>query len=79
MKFKSPFGIGEIVCTKQLTSGDRIRHDLTGEVIGVTFAKEGQDSVLVRVHDGRLVQLMPSELIGDPEFDQDAGRYLTPE
>jgi hypothetical protein len=78
MKFESPFGIGEIVTTHQLRSGDRIRHDLIGEVLGITFLKDGQQSIHVRTSDGHMMQFLPSELIGDPDFDQESGKYAAP-
>ena len=77
MKFESPFGIGEIVVTRQFIRGDHVREDVIGEVIGVTFAKGSPlgVGVSVRLGDGSMQVFLPDELIGDPQFNQETGSY----
>lgn len=77
MKFESNFGVGEIVFTRQTIRGDRIRQDVIGEVIAVTFVKGSprEANVSVRLSDGSLQVFLPEELIGDPQFNQETGSY----
>ena len=73
MKFESKFGLGEIVCTKQQQKGERFFSDSLFKIIGVTFALDGTKAYLVRLEDGHMTQFMESELIGDPDFNQESG------
>jgi hypothetical protein len=75
MKFESKFGLGEIVCTHQTIRGDRIYQDALLKVIGLTFTLEGAPTYMARLSEGHIVTLMESELIGDPDFDQEAWGY----
>lgn len=74
MKYKSKFGIGELVTTKQKRAGDRIIPDLIGEVFAVHFGR-GACMVLVRMTDGQILPYREDELEGDPEYDQETGCY----
>lgn len=74
MKYESKFGIGEIVVTKQKERDGRIIPDLIGEVIEVHFGKEAK-TITVRISGGILQHFREDELEGDPEFDQELGRY----
>jgi hypothetical protein len=72
MKLESKFGIGEIVCTKQTVTKDRVFQDAMFKIVAVTFA-ESETTYLARLENGQPVAFMESELIGDPDFDQEHG------
>jgi hypothetical protein len=75
VKYESQFGIGEIVTTKQLVRGDKIMHDEIGEVTVVQFDK-ATVTVFVRMANGNGIHpFRECDLIGDPDFDQEAGKY----
>lgn len=75
MKFESQFGLREIVCTKQALRGERCRHDLLLEVIGITFQMDGNQAIICRLPDGNVQAFMPTELINDSDFNQETGAY----
>lgn len=81
MKFESRFGIGEVVCTAQNVSSDRAMMDIAVRVIGVAFYcgvtnKTGDScNYICRLPNGTISSFLESELIGDPEFDQDIRGY----
>jgi hypothetical protein len=75
MKFESKFGIGEIVCTKQVFSSRGVFQDVLLKVIAVNFSSDGLPAYTVRLQDGQLTVFQESELIGDPDFNQETGKY----
>ena len=82
MNISTKFGLREIVTTHQRRIGDRIIPDLIGEVVTIQVSTLSAAPVyFVRVTDGQILPYAESELIGDPDFDQEAGKYpegLTP-
>ena len=77
MKIETKFGLREIVCTHQKRIGDRTIPDLIGEVviIQVSSLSDGKPIYFVRLTDGQILPFAETDLIGDPEFDQEAGAY----
>lgn len=76
MQISTKFSLREIVTTHQKRLGDRIIPDLIGEVVTIQVSVMADAPVyLVRVTGGQILPFVEDELIGDPDFDQDAGRY----
>ena len=75
MKFESKCGLGEIVLTRQGQRSDgKINQDIIGEVIAVTFQNGCDPIYTVRIgSSGITFGCTECELIGDPDFDQEAG------
>ena len=82
MNIVTKFGLGEIVTTHQKRQGDRIIPGLIGEVVTIQASTLTPGIIyFVRVTDGTLLPFGESELVGDPDYDQQAGAYpaTTPE
>lgn len=80
MKFESAFGLGEIVLTKQHTRESRIFMDSILKVIAIQFSLD--DGIFYACRDaerGGILYYTESELIGDPDFNQETGKYLEEE
>lgn len=76
MKFTTPFGLGEIVCTHQRNTGNGTYPDMLMKVVAIQIDIDGRVSYLCRnALAGNIVVCAEDELIGDPAFDQDAGKY----
>lgn len=84
MKFESKFGLGEIVYIRGVsdaapTRGSNVADDEIGKVIAVHFLLGQAPVFTVRYLNRAGYQvsenLVEQMLIGDPEFDQDAGGY----
>jgi hypothetical protein len=76
MNIATKFGLGEIVTTHQKRKGDRIIPDLIGEVVTIQASTLTPGIVyFVRVTDGMLLPFGEAELVGDPDYDQQAGGY----
>lgn len=73
MKFESKFGIGEIVI-REFRKGSELLGDDFYEVIAIVFSKESINYAC-RHHNGLVHQFMEYELIGDPDFNQETGKY----
>ena len=77
MKFTTPFGLGEIVCTHQRERDLGTYPDMILKVVAIQFDLGGQATYLCRnAGAGNIVVCAEHELIGDPQFDQEAGKYL---
>ena len=72
MKFESKFGIGEIVTTKHTVTPSKVFRDEMFRVIAITFG-EVEPNYIARLQNGQPVAFMESELVGDPDFDQENG------
>ena len=76
MRFESKFGIGEVVSKLVERKDGTIVIDLLAEVVGVEFSKTNQNAVYAcRSNTGQILLFSEQELIGDPEFNQELGRY----
>lgn len=76
MQISTKFGLREIVTTHQKRIGDRIIPDLIGEVVSIQVSTLPEGIIyFVRVTGGQILPFAEDELIGDPDFDQEAGRY----
>ena len=76
MKFESKFGIGEIVCYEPHRREDRHvgAFDAMMEVQGVFFGMDGKVEYICRYPlSGLTAGFSESQLIGDPDFDQENG------
>lgn len=77
MKFESKFGLGEIV-THEMKNATEVVGDFLMEIVGIQIDRDKKFMYICRhtASDGGQVALYhESELIGDPDFDQDAGQY----
>lgn len=75
MKFESKFGVGEIVIRESHQNG-KLAQERMMEVIAVLFGKENEVSYICEdTHNGHRQQYCESMLVGDPDFDQEAGSY----
>lgn len=75
MKYESKFGMGEIVTTKQISKKGKFIRDEIGEVVAVQFDKTAI-TILVRMANAQGIHsFRECDLIGDPDFDQEAGKY----
>lgn len=76
MKFESKFGVGEIVCMDTVkASGNVVSSELL-KVVTVAFGTDLIPAYLCRYpRTGAQIWAAENELIGDPDFDQDAGKY----
>jgi hypothetical protein len=75
MKFESKFGIGEVVLTARRYRGSRVLQDQILVITAVVFQVGGEKAYYARTSDGFMCVFQETELIGDPDFDQDAGEY----
>lgn len=76
MKFDTKFGLGEIVCTHQRETINGVYPDMILKVVGIQFCLDQQMVYLCRsAGSGNIVACAESELLGDPAFDQWAGKY----
>ncbi len=78
MKFESKFGIGEIVAyePRQLRDKDYQPNDALLEVQGVFFGMDGKVEYICRYPaTGVTAGFSESQLIGDPDYDQNTGSY----
>ena len=76
MKFTTPFGLGESVCTHQRTTETGTYPDMLMKVVAIQIDLDGRVSYLCRnALAGNIVVCAEHELIGDPAFDQEAGTY----
>lgn len=76
MKFESKYGIGEIVSYEphQRTDKEFIPNDALLEVQGVFFGMDGKIEYVCRYPaTGLTTGFSESQLIGDPEFNQETG------
>ena len=76
MNFKSKFGIGEIVIYEphQRTDKDFTANDALLEVQGVFFGMDGRVEYVCRYPaTGLTTSFSESQLIGDPDFNQETG------
>lgn len=74
MKFESKFGIGEVVISGTPDSPERSIKDNFYKVTAVTFGMDGEIVIHARHPEGGyIVAFSESELIGDPDFDQEKG------
>lgn len=77
MKFESKFGVGEI-CGYGEYLVARGGQDQLVKVVAVTFGLDGCVEYMVELSNhigiGR-ISITEKQLNGDPDFDQDAGRY----
>ncbi len=75
MKFESKFGMSEIVVFETRKNGKRVADELI-EVCGILFQKNSDTIYICRwPRTGYMQNYTESDLIGDPDFDQDAGKY----
>lgn len=80
MKFETQFGLGEICGYNENASrGDKTMPDILVKVVGITFDIDGQCNYTVE-HIGNMFGMQRfgaaiASLNGDPEFDQEEGRY----
>lgn len=73
MKFESKYGIGEIVAYEPHRRNDKPNDELL-EVQGIYFGMDNQVDYLCRYpRTGVTVSFKESQLIGDPDFDQEKG------
>lgn len=76
MNISTKFGLREIVTTHQRRIGDRIIPDLIGEVVSIQVSVLPEGTVyFVRVTGGQILPFAEDDLIGDPDYDQEAGKY----
>lgn len=75
MKFKSKFGTGELVYVMMTDSGGRCMPEIVARVIAVTFERGDSPHYTCRLPNGVITNFLESELIGDPEFNQELGDY----
>jgi hypothetical protein len=77
MKFESKFGIGEIVIYRTHERADKSKNCPNGallEVQGIYFGMDGETVYSCRyIGTGVTVGFSESQLVGDPEFNQDSG------
>ncbi len=74
MKIETKFGLGEIVVTERKKRGDNAIPDIIGEIVAIIFTKQAT-VYHVRLTDGTIVPFDGADLIGDPDYDQEAGGY----
>lgn len=74
MKIETKFGLGEIVVTERKKRGDDAIPDIIGEVVAIIVTKQ---SIVyhVRLTEGMIAPFDGADLIGDPDYDQEAGGY----
>ena len=78
MKFETKFGIGEIVYIMAANSHNNNIPDLLGQIVSLVI---GRDNVMYLVelvtsdHDVRRVHYEEWQITGDPDYDQELGRY----
>jgi hypothetical protein len=76
MNISAKFGLREIVTTHQKRIGDRIIPDLIGEVVTIQASIMSDAPIyFVRMTDAQILPFAEGDLIGDPDYDQDAGKY----
>jgi hypothetical protein len=76
MKISTKFGLREIVTTHQKRIGDRIIPDLIGEVVSIQVSALPDGTIyFVRVTGGQILPFAEDELIGDPDYIQELGKY----
>lgn len=81
MIFESKFGIGEIVIRESHKNGDMVQERMV-EVIAIIFGNvsNGVRQISYICEDttnGHRQQYCESMLVGDPDFNQDLGKYPT--
>ncbi len=75
MKFDTKFGLGEIVCY-DIKKNDEVISSEVLEIVGIYIDRDGKHSFICRYpSNGATVAFTEQQLIGDPDFDQDTGRY----
>jgi len=79
MKFESKFGIGEIVIRETHQNGKMVQERMM-EVIGVNFGKSSSGSIACSylcedTQNGHRQFYDEPMLVGDPDFDQNKGKY----
>ena len=78
MKIETEFGIGEIVCIMDANSHNNNIPDLLGQVVSIQLDREATGYVVEipsnNVHVQRVVYYA-WQLTGDPDYDQELGRY----
>ena len=84
MKFKSKFGLGEIVV---INNNDEISYEsrrmmlpeLAAKVVAVIFELDGRIKygieIIAKDHLVQHKYAYECELLGDPDFDQELGKY----
>lgn len=76
MKFNALFGLGEIVCTHQRETINGVYPDMLMKVVAIQFELNGSVMYLCRnAISGNIIVCGENELIGDPVFDQETGKY----
>lgn len=77
MKFKSRFGLGEIVVTKHHSRQDgRTFVDQIGKVVEISFPLGAQPLYRCRMSGSDFVaNFLEAELVGDDDYDQELGGY----
>lgn len=82
MKFESKYGLGEIVVVglkaQEKANDSGKAHDVLGEVIEINFVPDSKPRYAVRVTGFAWQSVCwynECELDGDPDFDQEAGKY----
>ena len=76
MKFESKFGIGEIIAyePRQRSDKEYLPNDALLEVQGIYFGMDGKIEYICRYPStGVTAGFSESQLIGDPDFDQEIG------
>ena len=76
MKFETKLGLGEVAITKAHNKA-RVYEDAIVEIIGIHFDRDKNVTYIVRYSNGNVSTFKESELIGDPDFDQETGTYKT--
>lgn len=81
MKIETKFGLGEIVVTERKKRGDPSAWsgrdaipDIIGEVVAIIVTKQAV-VYHVRLTEGMIAPFDGADLIGDPDYDQEAGGY----
>ena len=74
MKFKTKFGLGEIVYYSRTGHGQAM-HDEFLEVVAICFDIDKVVTYHCRFPKGLTVAFREKELRGDPDFNQEAGEY----
>lgn len=74
MKFESKYGIGEVILTKQQIRGDKMHGEILAKIVGIVFDVDKKPIYACRIaQTGYVIHLNESEIIGDPDFDQEKG------
>lgn len=73
MKFETKFGLGEIVYYTR-NAHENAKHDEFLEVMAIVFDKNGV-TYHCRYPQGITVGFAECDLVGDPDFNQETGKY----